>query len=154
MKPTDTNDYTSATATVQINVKYADQMIPTITWANPADIFAGNAAGCGSTRRDGLGLGAFTYTPKAGTVLGVGPNQTLSVTFTPNDTTRYSSTTATVRIFVDPPSNNKTTPTITWASPGDITYGTPLRAQLDATASVPGVFTYTPAGGIILSVGA
>ena len=33
--------------------------------------------------------GSFAYTPAAGTVLGVG-SQTLSVTFTPSDTTDYN----------------------------------------------------------------
>ena len=46
------------------------------------------------------------------------------------------------------------TPTITWANPADITYGTALSAtQLDATATVPGSFVYTPATGTVLSVG-
>jgi hypothetical protein len=46
------------------------------------------------------------------------------------------------------------TPTITWSTPSDITYGTPLGpAQLDATASVPGTFTYTPAAGTALNAG-
>ena len=40
------------------------------------------------------------------------------------------------------------TPTITWANPADITYGTALGAtQLDATASVAGTFAYTLAAG-------
>jgi len=41
------------------------------------------------------------------------------------------------------------TPVITWATPGDITYPAPLTAtQLNATANVPGTFTYTlPTGG-------
>ena len=42
----------------------------------------------------------------------------------------------------------KATPVITWATPADITYGTALSAtQLNATASVPGTFAYTPAAG-------
>ena len=46
------------------------------------------------------------------------------------------------------------TPTVTWAAPAAITYGTALSAtQLDATASVPGTFTYTPAAGTILGAG-
>lgn len=46
-------------------------------------------------------------------------------------------------------------PTITWPNPADIVYGTPLSTtQLDATASVPGVFTYTPAAGTVLHAGA
>jgi hypothetical protein len=48
----------------------------------------------------------------------------------------------------------KATPTITWANPADITYGTALGAtQLNATASVPGSFVYTPASGAVLNAG-
>jgi hypothetical protein len=44
---------------------------------------------------------------------------------------------------------------VTWATPAAITYGTALSAsQLDATASVPGTFTYSPASGTILGAGA
>ena len=46
------------------------------------------------------------------------------------------------------------TPTITWSNPADITYGTALGStQLDATASVPGTFAYTPASGTVLHAG-
>ena len=46
------------------------------------------------------------------------------------------------------------TPIVTWAHPVDITYGTPLsEAQLNATASVPGVFTYSPPLGTCLQAG-
>ncbi|RYD95927.1 MAG: hypothetical protein EOP54_14875, partial [Sphingobacteriales bacterium] len=49
----------------------------------------------------------------------------------------------------------KATPVITWANPTDITYGTALTAtQLNATASVPGTFTYSPVSGTVLSAGA
>jgi len=49
---------------------------------------------------------------------------------------------------------SKATPTITWANPAAITYGTALSAtQLNATASVPGSFVYTPAAGTVLPVG-
>src|SRR5205814_4889439 len=45
----------------------------------------------------------------------------------------------------------KATPTVAWSNPTDITYGTALGAtQLNATASVPGTFTYTPAAGHVL----
>lgn len=45
-------------------------------------------------------------------------------------------------------------PVITWANPAAITYGTALSAaQLNATASVPGTFAYSPAAGTILAVG-
>jgi hypothetical protein len=46
------------------------------------------------------------------------------------------------------------TPTLTWAAPAGITYGAALSAgQLDATASVPGTFTYRPASGAVLATG-
>ena len=49
---------------------------------------------------------------------------------------------------------NKTTPVITWGSPADIVYGTALSGtQLNATASVPGTFDYTPATGTVLKAG-
>lgn len=48
----------------------------------------------------------------------------------------------------------KATPQITWNNPDAITWGTPLSAtQLDATASVPGTFTYTPPAGTVLGPG-
>lgn len=49
---------------------------------------------------------------------------------------------------------NKATPTVTWANPGAITYGTPLSStQLGATASVGGTFSYSPSFGTVLGVG-
>ena len=49
----------------------------------------------------------------------------------------------------------KTTPTITWSTPADISYGTALSGtQLNATSSgVLGTFVYTPPTGTVLSAG-
>ena len=48
----------------------------------------------------------------------------------------------------------KAAPAVTWGRPAGITRGTPLGiAQLDATAWVPGSFTYAPPAGTILSAG-
>jgi hypothetical protein len=50
---------------------------------------------------------------------------------------------------------SRATPIITWNNPADITQGAALGAsQLNATANVPGVFTYLPASGTVLSAGA
>ncbi len=50
--------------------------------------------------------------------------------------------------------NLPVTPTITWPTPAAITFGTALSAiQLNATASVPGTFTYNPAAGTIPAAG-
>ena len=49
---------------------------------------------------------------------------------------------------------NKVTPTITWATPAAIAYGTALSAtQLDASSSVAGSFSYSPAAGTVLTAG-
>ena len=86
----------------------------------------------------------------SGAVLHAGNDQTLSVSFTPTDTTDYTTATKTATINVD-----KAMPFITWANPADITYGTALSStQLDATASVPGNFSYTPGAGTLLNAGA
>jgi len=51
-------------------------------------------------------------------------------------------------------STGKKTLTITWPTPAAIVYGTALSAtQLDATASVAGTFTYSPAIGFVPSAG-
>ena len=92
--------------------------------------------------------GNFVYNPPAGTVLNT--SQTLSVTFTPTDTADYKTATDSVNIVV----NAKLVPTVTWAKPAAITYGTALSAtQLDATASVPGTFVYNPAAGSVPKAG-
>ena len=143
--PTNTTDYNSATATVTLTVNTA---APTITWATPAAITYGTALSATQLDATASVAGTFTYSPASGTVLSAG-SQTLSVTFTPTNTTDYSSATASVALSV-----NKATPTITWATPAAISYGSALSAaQLDATASVAGTFTYSPASGTVLAAG-
>ena len=52
------------------------------------------------------------------------------------------------------PTPTKTNPTITWANPAPIKFGTALGAsQLSAVFSVPGTCRYSPAAGAVLSVG-
>jgi large repetitive protein len=86
----------------------------------------------------------------SGTTLGAG-TQTLSVGFVPTDAANYNSVAATtVSLTV-----NKATPTITWATPSAITYGTALSAtQLNASSgSLGGTFTYSPVSGTTLGAG-
>ncbi len=48
----------------------------------------------------------------------------------------------------------RSTPVVTWNSPPPIFYPAPLSsAALNATANVPGTFTYTPAAGTVLAMG-
>ncbi len=143
--PTDTTNYTTATKTVQLTV---NQATPGITWNTPAAITYGTALSAVQLDATTSDPGTLAYTPAAGTVLPVGTN-TLTVTFTPTDTTNNSSATKTVQLVV-----TQATPTITWATPTGITYGTALSTtQLNATASVPGTFVYSPAAGSIPAAG-
>jgi hypothetical protein len=88
--------------------------MPTINWSNPADITYGTALSgtqLKATAVDGSNAtvaGSFVYTPPAGTVLNAGPNQSLSVTFTPTDTTDYTTAMKTVSINVDQAATNTT----------------------------------------------
>ncbi len=78
--------------------------------------------------------GTFVYNPPAGTIEPVGTD-TLSVTFTPTDTTDYTTATGTVQLVVTNPVTPIVTPTISWPPPAPITYGTPLSSvQLNAVA--------------------
>jgi hypothetical protein len=144
--PNDTTNYRSTSADVKINVLKA---MPTITWSNPADIIYGTAPGGTQLNATASVAGSFVYTPPAGTVLSAGDGQTLSVAFTPTDTTNYSNASKTVAINV-----LKATPTITWNNPANINYGTALNGtQLNATTLVTGSFVYTPSAGTVISVG-
>ncbi len=201
----------------------------TLTWPNPADILYGTPLGPTELHATASVPGTFSYTPPLGTVLHAGLAQSLSVTFTPADSTDYAALTATALINVDKASpiltvhgvsttfdgnphpatyvitdvngDNllglvtltyngagtvpatagtyavtatfggtsdynavtdttqlvviaKAAPIVTWAKPADIPFGTALETtQLDATASVPGTFTYSPAAGTVLSPG-
>jgi hypothetical protein len=144
--PTDTTDYTAVTKTVSLVV---GQVAPVISWATPASISYGTALSATQLNATASVPGTFLYTPAAGTTPAIGTD-TLSVTFTPTDTTDYTSATKTVSLVVA-----AAAPVITWATPAAITYGTALSAtQLNATASVAGSFTYNPAAGTILTAGA
>ena len=66
----------------------------------------------------------------------------------------YATNTANTSYGAEVSFTTQSTPTITWNNPSDVVYGTLLSAtQLNATASVPGTFTYTPALGTKLNAG-
>ncbi|MDR3664503.1 MAG: MBG domain-containing protein, partial [Mycobacterium sp.] len=129
------------------------QATPILTWATPIAITYGTALS--ATQLDATANvngavvdGAYAYTPDVGTLLDAG-TQNLSVTFTPNDATDYTTATGSTTLTV-----NQVTPTITWPTPASITYGTALSStQLNATASVSGTFSYTPASGTVPDAG-
>ena len=201
---------------------------PTVTWPSPASVVYGTAVSAAQLNATASVPGSFSYTPAAGATLSAGTH-TLSVTFTPTDTTRWASTTQTTAITINkaipvltatggtftydgqphagggtaigvlgetlspvqllydgtetaapvdagahtvhvafagsdnytagqstaaPLTIDKATPSVTWSNPAPIAYGSPLSgAQLNASATVPGTFTYTPAAGTVLTAG-
>jgi hypothetical protein len=130
-----------------------DKATPAISWPTASSIAYGQTladstlSGGSATYSGSAVAGTFAWTtpamaPGAGT-----PSE--SVTFTPTDTANYNIETTSVALTVSKP-----TPVITWATPAAISYGTALSStQLDATASVPGSFTYSPAAGTVLPAG-
>ncbi|MCX6545020.1 MAG: Ig domain-containing protein [Acidobacteria bacterium] len=155
-----TNSQTFAWTVTDVVVKTT----PVITWANPASIVYGTPLSGTQLNATANVAGTFVYSPAAGTILNAG-TKTLSVTFTPSDTAKYTATTRTVTISVA-----KATTTVAWSSPKRITKGKPLSStelnataavtgtvsdvtQADAKPPVAGTFVYTPPAGTVLAVG-
>ena len=136
------------TATVLTYPLVVTAATPMITWATPSAITYGTALSATQLNATGSVSGTITYSPASGTTLNAG-TQTLTTTFMPADTTKYAPVSSTVSLTV-----NKATPTLTWATPSTITYGTALSAtQLNAASSLPGSFSYSPASGTTPSAG-
>jgi PASTA domain-containing protein len=76
------------------------RVTPTITWPTPAKMTFPTPLGPTQLNATASTSGTFVYTPSAGTVLNGGLRQLLSVTFTPSDTTRFTTASASVRIDV------------------------------------------------------
>jgi len=144
--PTDTTDYNTITTSVSVTVTKAT---PTITTAPTASPITYGQTLASSTLSGGMGSvpGSFAFTipstaPNAGTA-------SQSVMFTPADTTDYNAVILSVSVTV-----NEMASTVTWTNPAAIIYGVALGTnQLDATASIPGAFVYTPPAGTVLSAG-
>jgi hypothetical protein len=128
--PTDMTDYNVVTFNNVIDIFPAT---PTITWPNPADIDYGTPLG--STQLDATATlngtpvgGTFGYSPATGTVLAIGQQEHLGVTFTPTDTTDFVTATASVSINVNP---------LTVLNTNDSGAGSLRQALLDAE-NLPG----------------
>jgi hypothetical protein len=143
--PEDKANYTSAQASVSITVA---KTVPNIEWASPNPIICGTPLGAAQLNASASIPGTFEYSPASGEMLSAGSHK-LSAIFIPSDGASYSRAEANVSLVVA-----RATPTIAWPTPEKIPYGTRLSdAQLNATASVPGTFAYTPAAGTPLSAG-
>ncbi len=144
--PADTSTYSASQAAVSLTVTKAT---PAITWQTPDPIAYGAVLGATQLNAAATVPGSFAYSPAAGAILEPGAHE-LSVKFAPTDTLNYTSARALVLLNV----NEKIAPIITWQAPAAICYGTVLNGtHLNATASVPGTFVYTPSAGHVLAPG-
>ncbi len=147
--PADTVDYSSATSAAALVVAPA-----------PLIVTAGNA-----TRSYGVANPEFT-----GTMIGLTNGDDITVTYNCGAATNSpvgiyaitptlldphdSQTNYTVSLVSGTLTVVQAAPLVTWANPGAITYGAPLSStQLNATASVPGSFSYNPPTGTVLNPG-
>ena len=129
--------------TIEIGVSTGNAIV---FWNNPVNIIYGTPLSAVQLNATANVPGTFVYTPPEGAVLSTGNGQILSVTFTPTDLLTYTPVTKTVHIDV-----LKATPAIVWVNPASIVYGAALGAsQLNASASTPGSFVYTPPQGTVL----
>ena len=93
-----------------------------------------------------IGTPAFTYNGGTASPVTVG---TYDVVATYPGSPNYEPASATTAMVI-----LQATALLDWAVLQAIVYGTPLgNAQLNATASVPGTFTYSPAVGTVLNAG-
>ena len=130
--PTDTANYNTVAASVTLTVSKAT---PTITWATPAAVVVGTVLSATQLDATASVPGTFVYNPPAGTVMSTAGNVTLSVTFTPTDTTDYNNATDSVVLVVS------TVP------PGFNLNGTSVSVTPGASSGNTSTITVTPTGG-------
>jgi glucuronoarabinoxylan endo-1,4-beta-xylanase len=102
--------------------------IAKVTWPRPAAIDWGTALSTAQLNASSDVAGTFVYTPAAGTKLEVGV-QSLSVTFTPQDQTKYSPNTVVRKLTV-----NKASAPVRWDFPSPVLQGSALTAAQISTA--------------------
>ena len=134
-------------ATQVIESVTAQKVTATVALSNLIQAYDGSAKAATATTDPAGKTVNITYTQGVAPVASPTNAGSYNVSATISDANYQGSKTGTLVI-------NKATPTITWSNPADITYGAALGAtQLNATASVAGPLTYTPASGTILNAG-
>jgi photosystem II stability/assembly factor-like uncharacterized protein len=107
--PADTHTYSTTSKSVTLQVNRAN---PAVTWPSPAPVAVG--ASLSSTQLDATvkGVdgntlaGTAVYTPSSGTVLSTPGAVNLSLTFTPTDSTDYTTATTSSTLWVRAPLTN------------------------------------------------
>ncbi|MFN6052388.1 MAG: MBG domain-containing protein, partial [Planctomycetia bacterium] len=154
--PTDTVNYQTATGTVFVTVSPLAIAAGAFTFSTPNLLYNGSPKTHSATAvgpwgtlygmtYSYVGVGGTVYAQSATAPTNAG-SYAVTATLTGSNFTGRATKTFTIE---------KATPSITWANPGAITYGTAISStQLNATTGVAGSFAYTPALGTVLAAGA
>ena len=160
--PTDSADYNNQTASVSLTVNPATAAVSVSCSPNP--ITYGSQTTTCTTTVGGSATGTVAWTINGGawTTTGLSGGSTSAGGFNGyaagsyaivanySGDSNYAAGSAPTTLTI-----NKATPSLSWTSPANIVFGTPLSAaQLDATSGgVAGAFVYTPGAGTVLPVG-
>jgi len=142
--PSDTADYTGATASVTLTVSKAT---PTVIWTPSAAIAKGMALTAVQLDATANVGGSFVYLPAAGTMMNSSGQQTLQTTFTPADQADYNSVQASVELTVAPFGVVAWGDSLTVGDQGNIdqgAYPSELAALIDLPVVNEGVNANTP----------
>ena len=145
--PSDPANYIGGTITTTIDVSKAAAEVTaiggTFTYTGQPHQASGFVTGLFGAS---LGTPTFTYNGSPQPPVTVGTYEVVA-SFAGN--ANYQPASATTAISILPAA-----PILDWTQPQAIVYGTALgAAQLNATANVPGTFTYSPAAGTVLNAG-
>ena len=133
--PQDTTDYTAVPSGLNVTVNVSSQGTPTVA-INQQVINITYGTALDKSQLKGIGTaifilpgkiaqvsGTFTYTTDDGETLSAGNGQSEAVTFTPDDTTDYTTVSSGLKVIVNVA---QATPAISNVNPVNITYGTAL----------------------------
>lgn len=146
--PDDTHRYLGVTTTSFVDVTPATPIV-TLTAATVEYDGQPHSASASALGVNGESLGpvAITYDNAQDLPVSAGTYQVVAELAANGN---YTAASASASLVI-----TKATPAVTWGVPPSITYGAALDSvSLNASASVAGTFTYTPAPGTILSGGA
>ena len=151
--PKDTNDYTTASASVKLTVTPAVLTVTangaTRVYNAPNPAFTASITGFVNADAQSVVSGAPVLSTSATATSPVG-SYPITPTLGTLSASNYSFTFVAGSLVI-----TKATPAISWAQPAAIPYGTALSTtQLDATSPVAGTFKYSPAAGTVPGIGA
>lgn len=132
-------------APVQMGGQSDGKTTPAIAWPTPDAIGSSTALSATQLNATANVAGTFTYNPSAGTILAPG-SHTLTATFTPTNTAKYDTATATVSIAVN--GTAAASPELMYFGGADL-YVSGIAISNGSVSSVPGSpYTVLPQGEV------